>query len=61
VAITELDARQRGALPTVIAGDFNAGPSAASIRYLTGLQSLAGRSVRYHDAWAIAGEGSGHT
>ena len=61
VAITELDARQRGALPTVIAGDFNAGPSAASIRYLTGLQSLAGRSVRYYDAWAIAGEGPGHT
>ncbi|MBW8744948.1 MAG: endonuclease/exonuclease/phosphatase family protein [Sphingomonas sp.] len=61
VAITELDARQRGPLPTIIAGDFNAGPSAASIRYLTGLQSLGGRSVRYHDAWAIAGEGSGHT
>jgi len=61
VAITELDARQRGPLPTIIAGDFNAGPSAASIRYLTGLQSLGGRSVRYYDAWAIAGEGPGHT
>src|ERR1039458_3032135 len=34
VALTELDARHRGALPTIIAGDFNASPDAASIRYL---------------------------
>jgi endonuclease/exonuclease/phosphatase family metal-dependent hydrolase len=61
VAITELDARHRRALPTIIAGDFNAGPDAASIRYLKGKQSLAGRSVHYHDAWAGAGEGPGHT
>jgi endonuclease/exonuclease/phosphatase family metal-dependent hydrolase len=61
IAITDLDARHRRDLPTVIAGDFNAGPEAASIRYLTGRQSLAGRSVLYHDAWAIAGEGAGHT
>ena len=31
------------------------------IRYLSGLQSLGGRSVRYHDAWEIAGEGPGYT
>jgi endonuclease/exonuclease/phosphatase family metal-dependent hydrolase len=61
LAITDLDARHRQALPTVIAGDFNAGPNAASIRYLTGRQSLDGRSVLYHDAWAVAGEGPGHT
>jgi endonuclease/exonuclease/phosphatase family metal-dependent hydrolase len=61
VAVAELDARQRGVLPTVIAGDFNAGPQAASIRFLSGLQSLGGRSVCYHDAWTIAGEGPGHT
>jgi len=36
---------------TIIAGDFNATPEAASIRYLTGLQSIGGRSVHYHDAW----------
>ena len=60
-AITELDARHRRDLPTVIAGDFNANPDAASIRYLTGRQSLGGRSVLYHDAWAIAGEGPGYT
>jgi endonuclease/exonuclease/phosphatase family metal-dependent hydrolase len=61
VALTDLDARHRRALPTVIAGDLNAAPGATSIRYLTGLQSLGGRSVHYHDAWAIAGDGPGHT
>jgi endonuclease/exonuclease/phosphatase family metal-dependent hydrolase len=61
IALTDLDARHRCALPTVIAGDFNAAPDAASIRYLRGLQSLGGRSVHYHDAWEIAGEGPGYT
>jgi endonuclease/exonuclease/phosphatase family metal-dependent hydrolase len=61
LALTDLDARHRGSLPTVIAGDFNATPEAASIRYLTGLQSLSGRSAHYHDAWAVAGDGPGHT
>jgi endonuclease/exonuclease/phosphatase family metal-dependent hydrolase len=61
VALTDLDARHRCALPTVIAGDFNAAPDAASIRYLRGLQSLGGRSVHYHDAWEIAGVGPGYT
>ena len=48
-------------LPTIIAGDFNAAPDAASIRYLKGLQSLRGRSVHYHDAWDVAGAGPGYT
>jgi endonuclease/exonuclease/phosphatase family metal-dependent hydrolase len=61
VALTDLDARHRQGLPTIIAGDFNATPDAASIRYLTGLQTIGGRSVHYHDAWAVAGEGPGHT
>ena len=61
LAITDLDARHRTSLPTIIAGDFNAAPDAASIRYLTGRQSIAGRSVHYHDAWEIAGQGPGHT
>lgn len=61
MAIGDLDARHRRALPTIIAGDFNAGPHAASIRYLMGRQSLYGRSVFYHDAWSVAGEGAGHT
>jgi endonuclease/exonuclease/phosphatase family metal-dependent hydrolase len=61
IALTELDARHRQTLPTVIAGDLNASPDAASIRYLSGLQSLNGHSVYYHDAWAVAGDGPGHT
>jgi len=61
VALTDLDARHRRTLPTVIAGDFNAAPDAASIRYLRGLQSLGGRSVHYHDAWEVAGIGPGFT
>lgn len=60
-AITDLDVRHRRALPTIIAGDFNAGPDAGSIRYLTGRQSLAGHSVHYHDSWEVAGDGPGHT
>lgn len=61
IAITDLDARHRRDLPTIIAGDFNATPDAASIRYLTGRQSLQGRSVLYHDAWTVAGEGPGYS
>ncbi|MFF0739414.1 endonuclease/exonuclease/phosphatase family protein [Streptomyces sp. NPDC004111] len=61
VALSDLAARHRTALPTVIAGDFNADPDAASIRYLTGRQSLAGRSTHFHDAWEVAGSGPGHT
>jgi endonuclease/exonuclease/phosphatase family metal-dependent hydrolase len=61
LALTDLDARHRTRLPTIIAGDLNAAPDTASIRYLTGRQSLAGRSVLYHDAWEVAGDGPGHT
>jgi endonuclease/exonuclease/phosphatase family metal-dependent hydrolase len=61
LAVTDRDVRHRRDLPTIIAGDFNAGPEAASIRYLTGRQSLGGRSVLYHDAWAVAGDGPGYT
>jgi len=61
VALSDLDARHRQTLPTIMAGDFNAAPDAASIRYLTGLQSLGGRGVHYHDAWAVAGDGHGYT
>ena len=61
IAVADLDARHRCELPTLIAGDFNAHPDSASIRYLTGRQSLGGRSVCYHDAWSVAGEGPGYT
>jgi endonuclease/exonuclease/phosphatase family metal-dependent hydrolase len=61
LALTDLDARHRRDLPTIIGGDLNAEPDASSIRYLTGRQSLAGRSAYYHDAWAVAGDGPGWT
>ena len=48
--------------PTVVAGDFDATPDSASIRFLTGKQSLRGMSVHYRDCWQQAGDGSkGHT
>lgn len=61
LALSDLDSRHRTALPTIVAEDLNATPDAASIRYLTGLQSIAGRSVHYHDAWAATGDGAGYT
>ncbi len=48
-------------LPLVLCGDFNARPDAAEIRFLTGLQSLGGRSVYLCDAFEATGEGPGYT
>lgn len=42
-------------LPPIIGGDFNADPDSTEIRFLSGLATLAGRSVFYQDAWRIAG------
>ena len=55
-------AADRPDLSVVLMGDLNAGPDAASVRFLTGRQSLAGVSVRYEDAWAaVHGDEPGHT
>jgi endonuclease/exonuclease/phosphatase family metal-dependent hydrolase len=49
-------------LHVVLAGDLDATPDAASIRFLRGLQSLEGTSAYYHDAWERAHPGDpGHT
>jgi endonuclease/exonuclease/phosphatase family metal-dependent hydrolase len=46
----------------VLAGDFDASPDSASIRFWTGRQSLDGMSVYYQDAWeAVHGDEPGHT
>jgi endonuclease/exonuclease/phosphatase family metal-dependent hydrolase len=46
----------------VVAGDMDASPDAATIRFWTGKQSLAGHSVSYRDAWAACHPGEpGHT
>jgi endonuclease/exonuclease/phosphatase family metal-dependent hydrolase len=49
--------RPRGGFPPILVGDFNAEPDSAEIRYVTGLQSLAGRSAYFVDAWRMAGAG----
>ena len=60
VALDQLIRRhhRRTEFPTVLAGDFDATPDSASIRFLTGKQSLAGTSTHYLDAWPQAGDGS---
>ena len=49
--------RRQGGFPPLLIGDFNAEPESAEIRYVTGLQSLRGRSVALRDAWRAAGKG----
>lgn len=46
----------RHGYPAVLVGDFNTEPDATEIRFLKGLQSLAGRSAYYCDAWERAGQ-----
>ena len=50
--------RPKGGFPPVLVGDFNAEPDSDEIRYLTGGHVLEGKSVYFHDAWRVAGEGS---
>jgi endonuclease/exonuclease/phosphatase family metal-dependent hydrolase len=60
-AVEDLLARKPGHV--IVAGDFDADPAAASIRFCwTGRQSLNGHSVCYRDAWETARPGQpGHT
>lgn len=48
-------------LPPVLVGDFNAEPEASEIRFLKGLQSLAGKSNHFADCFAEVGAGAGLT
>lgn len=48
-------------VPPVLVGDFNAEPDSAEIRFLRGLQSLAGVSTYLADCFGLAGEGPGVT
>jgi endonuclease/exonuclease/phosphatase family metal-dependent hydrolase len=41
--------------PPLIAGDLDATPPASSMRFLTGLKSLHGRSTCFIDAWVASG------
>jgi endonuclease/exonuclease/phosphatase family metal-dependent hydrolase len=59
-AVEELVARRPAHV--VLLGDLDATPDAASVRFLTGRQSLDGLSVAYHDAWESARpDEPGHT
>lgn len=64
-AIRRLTADRPGHV--LVAGDFDAEPDAASLRFWTGREALHGMSVCYRDAWAAAHPGldrhdpSGHT
>lgn len=44
-------------VPVIVAGDFDAEPDAASLRFFTGRQSLAGTSVAYVRAWDVTHPG----
>jgi endonuclease/exonuclease/phosphatase family metal-dependent hydrolase len=53
---------RRSSLHVVLVGDFDADPDAASVRFWSGRQSLAGTSVCYRDAWESKNPGDpGHT
>jgi endonuclease/exonuclease/phosphatase family metal-dependent hydrolase len=57
VALCDFVGRRRpqGGFPPILAGDMNAEPESAEIRYVTGLQSIGGWSVCLLDAWRVAG------
>jgi len=60
-AIEEI-AEGRGIRHVLLAGDLDATPEAASVRFWRGLQSLGGMSVCYRDAWGSTHPGEpGHT
>lgn len=50
--------RTRRRHPTVVCGDFNAGPDADEIRMLTGKTATAAPGLVFYDAWEIAGDGT---
>lgn len=56
--IAEVAPIQAGFLPPVLMGDFNAGPDADEIRYLSGLHVVDEKSVHFADAWVYGADGS---
>jgi endonuclease/exonuclease/phosphatase family metal-dependent hydrolase len=48
--------------PTLVCGDFNAGPESDELRLLTGQAATAVPGLVFYDAWEVAGDGTpGHT
>jgi endonuclease/exonuclease/phosphatase family metal-dependent hydrolase len=50
--------RARRRHPTVVCGDFNAGPDADEIRMLTGKAAPPVPGLVFYDAWEVAGDGT---
>jgi endonuclease/exonuclease/phosphatase family metal-dependent hydrolase len=44
--------------PTLVCGDFNAGPDSDELRTLTGRAETAAPGLVFYDAWELAGNGS---
>jgi endonuclease/exonuclease/phosphatase family metal-dependent hydrolase len=44
--------------PTVVCGDFNAGPDSQEIGMLTGRSATAAPGLVFYDAWEVAGDGT---
>jgi endonuclease/exonuclease/phosphatase family metal-dependent hydrolase len=44
--------------PTVVCGDFNAGPDSEEIRMLTGATTTPEAGLVFYDAWEVAGDGT---
>ena len=54
--------RTRRRHPTVVCGDFNAGPDSDELRMLTGRTAPVRPGLVFYDAWEVAGDGTpGHT
>lgn len=48
--------------PTILCGDFNAGPDSDEMRMLTGKAAAAADGLVFYDAWEMSGAGTpGHT
>jgi endonuclease/exonuclease/phosphatase family metal-dependent hydrolase len=47
-----------GRYPTLLCGDFNAGPDSDEIRMLTGRSASAEPDLVFYDAWEMAGDGT---
>lgn len=55
--LAETTVAERSPRHTLLLGDFDATPQAASLRFLRGLQSLSGASVCFQDAWSAVHAG----
>jgi len=53
-----VDQATRRRHPTVLCGDFNAGPDSDEIRMLTGRSASPVPGLVFYDAWEMAGDGS---